>query len=150
MRQGYSRGAMGREMPVEARTAEHAQTRARRLVPFVAAGIVGVVAIVAARPVDEAELAVAIAVGLGSAALVVAVPWQRLPSLASAIPALGFIAAVAVLRDAAGGPIAGVGPLVLLPVLWLGLYGTRLQLAVVIPAIAVAFFAPIVLEGAPR
>src|SRR4051812_26592052 len=140
----------GKESPEAARTAAQDVSPARRLLPFVAVGIVGVLAVTASRPIDGRELAIAIAVGLVAIAMVVWLPWARLPSVAGAVPALLFIASVAILRDAAGGPVAGVGPLVLLPVLWLGLYGTRLQLALVVPAIGIAFFVPIVLVGAPE
>ena len=140
----------GRESPDSARTAVGAETRARRLLPFAAATMLCVVAVAASRPVDEVELAIAVAVGFMAAPLVIFVPWQRLPSVLGVLPALVFIVAVAILREATGGPVAGVGPLALLPVLWLGLYGTRQQLAIAVPATALVFFAPIVIEGAPK
>jgi diguanylate cyclase (GGDEF)-like protein len=40
--------------------------------------------------------------------------------------------------------------LVLLPILWFALYGTRTDLAVVIPAVGASFFLPIVLVGDPQ
>src|SRR3954469_19168590 len=140
----------GARQDTEVTAVDGGQSVARRLVPFIAVGVFAAAVVVASRPVEGLGLAIAIALGAVAAALVVAVPWSRLPSAAGAIPALAFIAAVAVFRDAAGGPVTGVGPLLLLPVVWLGLYGSRTQLAIVIPAIGIAFFAPIVLEGAPR
>src|SRR4051794_38148484 len=105
-----------------ATTADPRPAAALRLVPFLAVGVLGVAVIAISHTIDASELAVAMAAGGTATALVVAVPWARLPSVAGAIPALAFIAAIAVFRDAAGGPLAGVGPLFLLPVLWLGLY----------------------------
>src|SRR3954470_9251794 len=139
----------GKRADATATTAEPRQSAARRLVPFLAVGVLGASVTVASRPVDGSELGVALAIGALATALVALVPWGRLPSTAGAIPALLFIASVAVFRDAAGGPTAGIGPLLLLPVLWLGLYGSRAQLAIVVPAVGIAVFAPIVIEGAP-
>ncbi|MEA2451054.1 MAG: hypothetical protein QOG63_2986 [Thermoleophilaceae bacterium] len=127
----------------------HDQSALRRLAPFFAVAVTSLLVVAISRHVPVGDAVVAAAIGLSAAALVLWVPWDRLPTLAGAVPALVFIVAVAFLRDAAGGPIAGMGPLFLLPVLWLGLYGTRLQLSIVVPAIAVAFFVPIVTVGAP-
>jgi diguanylate cyclase (GGDEF)-like protein len=139
----------GTETEARAMTAEPRQPAARRLFPFLGVGALGVAVIVASRSVDGSQTAVALAMGALATALVVWVPWGRLPSTAGAIPALLFIAALAVFRDAAGGATAGMGPLFLLPVLWLGLYGSRTQLGIVVPAVGLAFFVPIVVEGAP-
>ena len=52
------------------------------------------------------------------------------PATAAAqnIPPLAFFVGVVLLRDAGGGADSGVGPLVLLPVCWLALYGGRAAL----------------------
>ena len=53
------------------------------------------------------------------------VPWWRLPAWAQAAPPLLYFAIVALLRDAAGADASIFTALVLLPVFWFALYGTR-------------------------
>src|ERR687890_279664 len=101
----------GTPVDATATTADPRQSAARRLIPFLAVGVLGAAVTVAARPVDGSQLAIAVGLGAVATALVALVPWARLPVVAGAIPALLFIAAVAVFRDAAGGPAAGIGPL---------------------------------------
>jgi diguanylate cyclase (GGDEF)-like protein len=122
----------------------------RRIAPFVAVALLGAIVTLLGGPVDGGEFAIGCGLGALAGALVVLLPWHRLPSWAGIAPALVFLAAVAFLRDAAGGPLTGLGGLVLLPVLWFALYGTRRQLAVVIPAIGLTFLLPIVLVGGPE
>jgi diguanylate cyclase (GGDEF)-like protein len=122
----------------------------RRIAPFVAVAAVGAIVTVVGGPVDAAEFFIAVALATGAGAMVVFVPWPRLPALAGTVPALVFLAAVGFLRDAAGGPVAGLGALVLLPILWFALYGTREQLWIVTPAVGLAFFVPIVVVGEPK
>ena len=131
-------------------TAASGSPRARRLAPFAAVGIVCVLVAAVAFDIDGAGLWIAVALGAAAGAMVLWLPWERLPAWGGAVPALLFVAAVVSLRDAAGGSAVGVSALVLLPVLWLGLYGNRRQLAIVVPGIALAFFLPIVLIGEPK
>src|SRR4051812_5015968 len=51
-------------------------------------------------------------------AFTAAVPWARRPDWWTLVPVLGFMAVVALLREAGGGNSSGVGPMVLLPVIW--------------------------------
>jgi diguanylate cyclase (GGDEF)-like protein len=127
--------------------AAYESSAVRRLAPFVGVALVGTAVAVAALGVEASGLWVALGLGLSALVMILVTPWRRLPSWAGAIPALVFLAGVGFLRDAAGGPVAGVSPLVLLPALWLGLYGNRRQLAIVIPAVGAAFLVPIVLIG---
>ena len=131
-----------------ARTADPA-SRARRLAPFLAAAAAGVLVTSTAADLGAPGFWIGGALIPVVAAMVVWAPWHRLPSWAGVGPALVFLLAVVFLRHAAGGSTAGISPLVLLPVLWLGLYGTRLQLAIVVPAIGAAFFMTILVIGDP-
>ena len=141
--------ATGKDSPTAARLAAHEVPAVRRLVPFAVVAILSFVVIVISREVELVSTAPSVALCLVAVALVVWAPWRKLPRHAPAVPALMVILAVALLRDAAGGPVAGMGPLFLLPVLWIGLYGTRAQLLLATPAIALAFFVPIVAVGGP-
>ena len=76
-------------------------------------------------------------------------PWWRLPAWAQAAPPLLYFAIVALLRDAAGADASIFTALVLLPVFWFALYGTRPQLLVSVAGVFVTLAAPALIVGAP-
>jgi diguanylate cyclase (GGDEF)-like protein len=123
---------------------------ARRVVPFLAAAAFGLVLGTVSIPeAGVGELAASIGLTLAVVASA-ALPWTRLPVWAQVVPPLVYLLAVALLRDAVGGASSGVGILVLLSALWVALYGTRAQLLAVLAALAVVFYAPMILIGAPE
>ena len=138
-----------RALPQAVWSAASESPGARRLAPFVAVALVGFGAAAATTDLSMAGLWIALALGLAAALMVLLLPWSRLPRWAGAVPALVFLVAVGFLRDGTEGPVAGLSALVLLPVLWLALYGNRLQLAIIVPAVGATFFLPILLVGAP-
>jgi diguanylate cyclase (GGDEF)-like protein len=75
----------------------------------------------------------------------VAAPWELLPGWGPCTLAFAYLIVVALLR-AAGGP-SGVAPMVLLPVFWLGLCGTRRQLWCLLVAVMLIFVIPLLLVG---
>jgi diguanylate cyclase (GGDEF)-like protein len=89
----------------------------------------------------------AAAVTLAIAAVAVGVPTRRLPPWAPCALSFGYLLAYVLLRIA-GGP-SGVAPMVLLPVFWLGLYGTGRQLGCLLAAIALVSLGPLALAGGP-
>jgi hypothetical protein len=70
--------------------------------------------------------------------------WLRL------IRALLYLLGVGVLREATGGSSGGVGILVLVPVIWVALYGTRRMLVGTLCGVAATYIVPLLLIGAPR
>ncbi len=82
-------------------------------------------------------------------AMVYLVQWWRLPAWAQAAPPLLYYAIVALLRDAAGADASIFTALVLLPVFWFALYGTRTQLLVSLAGLFVTLAAPALIAGAP-
>jgi diguanylate cyclase (GGDEF)-like protein/PAS domain S-box-containing protein len=77
------------------------------------------------------------------------VPWHRLPKVAEvAGPALGVMA-IAFVRDGTGGHESGYSALMLLAVLWVGLYGTPRQLAITVVVVFLALAIPVVMIGGP-
>ncbi|MGZ4436947.1 MAG: sensor domain-containing protein [Nocardioidaceae bacterium] len=61
-----------------------------------------------------------------------------------------FLGIVVVLRDGSdGGTTSGLAPLLVLPVLWLAIYGTRRDLVGIAAVTATAFVVPVVAVGAP-
>lgn len=79
------------------------------------------------------------------AAAAVAAPWERLPRWGPCALAFAYLVVVALLR-AAGGP-SGVAAMVLLPVFWLGLCGTRRQLWYLLVGVTLLFIVPLLLVG---
>ena len=71
-------------------------------------------------------MVVAGALTIALAVTAVAAPWDRLPAWSPSTLPFAYLIVVALLRRA-GGP-TGVTAMVLLPVFWLGLCGTRRQL----------------------
>jgi diguanylate cyclase (GGDEF)-like protein len=120
----------------------------RRIAPF-AVGACLAFPLVVLPPPDENLWAVNVAalitlliIGLGLFA-----PWGRLPAGARAVLPLAYFLAIALLRDAEGGAASGYGTLVLLPILWLALYGTRRQLLLSLAAMTAIFVIPIFWQG---
>jgi diguanylate cyclase (GGDEF)-like protein len=73
----------------------------------------------------------------------------QLHSGAAILGIVAYLASVALLRDGAG-PTGGYGPLVLVPVVWAALQGRRLELGVAVVGVAVVYFLPTLLIGAPN
>jgi hypothetical protein len=97
---------------------------ARRAVPFAIAALVGL-AVGPLPPNGVALTPFLLAAGLTAMLLatVVFVPWDRWSPDVQIILPLAYLGVVALLREAGGGTQAGVAVLVLLPVMWVSLYG---------------------------
>jgi len=121
----------------------------RRLAPFAGATVLGLALGLIGSRVDVAELGVSLALTVALSAVVVLVPWPRVPTWTRALPAFAYLLAVGVLRDAAGGAGSGLSSLTLLPIFWVALYGTRAQLIAVLVATAAVLYFPFVVIGAP-
>ena len=77
-------------------------------------------------------------------------PWERLPDWAWLIIPIGYIAVIAIIRDAQGGSDSGLVVVYLLPIVWLSLYGRRLHLLVGLFCMDLALLVPLLLVGAPN
>jgi diguanylate cyclase (GGDEF)-like protein len=64
--------------------------------------------------------------------------------------ALLYLLAVGLLREATGGATGGVGILVLVPVVWVSLYGTLRMLRVTLTGVALTYVLPLLLIGGER
>lgn len=123
----------------------------RRTAPFVAAMVLSYAAI--RLPADTRKTDEILTAGGLNLLLVVAVavlPWHRFPRFADVLPPLAYMVVVAMLRDALGGAPSAYSTLLILPVLWIALYGTRAQLAVSVLGVAVLLVMPILLIGNPE
>jgi diguanylate cyclase (GGDEF)-like protein len=93
---------------------------------------------------NPGEVVVAGALTLAIAVVAMAVPSRSLPKRAPCAIAFTYLLVILVLRDA-GGP-SGVAPLMLLPVFWLSLYGSRRELWCLLIAVALVVFVPLLAE----
>ena len=98
---------------------------------------------------DAGRLGAAIFLAVALAVAVWFVPWQQLPGWTEALPPLAWFGVVALMRSSQEGATASYGPLLLLPVLWLLLYGTRGQLAAAVGCVALSLSVPIAARGGP-
>lgn len=112
-----------------------------RVAPFAAVVILALASLVASpRPpyVVHATLAVAAVV-----VACVLVPWRRLPRWAQTLPVLAsFVPLALLVVPAVTVESTGLGVLALLPVLWIGLYGSRLALVAAVVGVAAVYVAP--------
>ena len=120
----------------------------RRATPFAVAMLVAFAVLpLGDDAVGIGWLAGALGLSVVLAAVTWFVPWADLPDWAEAIPPLAWFGVVAMLRESQDGALTGYGPLVLLPVLWLLLYGTRAQITVAVGCVAVTLSLPILADG---
>jgi PAS domain S-box-containing protein len=97
---------------------------------------------------DRPALYAAAAATLTLIAVSLLAPWHRLPVGVQGLVPLAFLGVVALLRESTGG-VAGFAVLVMLPVLWIALYGTLWQLVTAIGLSSCVFLVPILAIGAP-
>jgi diguanylate cyclase (GGDEF)-like protein len=121
-----------------------------RVAPFAGAATIALVlGLLPATSSDGDMLAAAAVLTTIVIAAALLVPWVRLPAWCQATIPLSFFAVVALLRQAGGGTTSGYSPMVMLPILWLAIYGSRTQLRLAIAATAATFLAPLILVGPP-
>ena len=111
-----------------------------RQAPFVIPGVVGVT-ICLCDTAHWKRPALMAAAGALLAVLTVGgfvIPWVRLPRWLAIVPAVGFAVVVSLLGLGLDAPPPGLGPLMLLPALWIAVYGTRRELAICFGLIAVS------------
>jgi diguanylate cyclase (GGDEF)-like protein len=114
-----------------------------RLAPWVAAGVLAF-ALLPLLPDGITEPANLIAGALVPIILVIALiaPWERLPTWTQALPAMVPFLMVALIRSSHESTESAYTPVVLLPVFWFALYGTRPQLLVSVAAVGVTLAIP--------
>jgi diguanylate cyclase (GGDEF)-like protein len=80
-------------------------------------------------------------------ATVVLAPRERLPRALAVATGLAYLALIALLRHAGGGNGSGLGPLVILPVMWFALHGRPLELWSAVLGSAAVYWVPILLDN---
>jgi len=121
-----------------------------RVAPFAWVGIIAVVLLLLpSKTANGSELAVGAALMMLLLAVALLMPWARLPDWCQATPALFSLAVIALVRHGGGGATSGYAPLVLLPVLWLAIFGSRTQLRLAVAVTAAILLGPLLLVGPP-
>jgi diguanylate cyclase (GGDEF)-like protein len=121
---------------------------ALNLAPFAASAALAALVAIIGTEVDWTRYAISLGIGV-LAGLSRLFPWPERPfdRIREVLPALIFLVSVAFLRSSAGGAQSGVAVVVLLPVFWTALYGTRLELCILTVGLFVFFFTPPLLVG---
>ena len=103
---------------------------ARKLAPFGIPAVAGyLVALLPSDATREATWLAAAGALLALSALVTALaPWDRMPRHYRVVPPLAYIGVLALMRMGTDGSTSAFIPLLLLPLVWLALYGTRGEL----------------------
>lgn len=122
----------------------------RRAWPFVLAGVVARVMLwlPGSTATDRWALFTAAGLTIGLLAVAVFTPWRRLPLWTQGLVPMAFLGVIALIREGTGGA-GGYSVLVILPVLWLALYGSLWQLLTAILLSVFVFLVPILVIGAP-
>jgi diguanylate cyclase (GGDEF)-like protein/PAS domain S-box-containing protein len=121
---------------------------ARRIAPFVAAGILPFALVpVAGLSFADPRVAIAAAMVPLIAASTLLVPWERLPAWPQAILPLSYFVILALLRDAGGSTPSVFDPLLAIPITWFAIYGTGRELALSIVGMGLTLLLPMVLPG---
>lgn len=122
----------------------------RQVGALVGAVLLGFLAM-AIRQVPEARAGLLVRASILTAATVAAtvlVPWQRIPSVVHRALPLVYLMVVYFTRDATGGVSSSYSQLALLPLLWVAVYGTVLELGGTLLATALVLGVPLVNGGA--
>jgi diguanylate cyclase (GGDEF)-like protein len=122
----------------------------RPFVPFV--GIVALAFATTGLQTAGTHWWLVLVAGIGAACVALlagVMPWSALPPSALLVLAICADVVIALLRQAQGGSTSGYGPLVILPVVWVGVTLGRRAVAAISCATALMFGLPILIVGAP-
>jgi diguanylate cyclase (GGDEF)-like protein len=119
----------------------------RELVPFAGAMLLGFVLVPIGAKVNWPEYALALTLALALILGTALTPWQRVPAAVRLVPPVVFLGVAALLRDSGGGYNSGVATLVLLPVFWVALHGSRAGLGVMVFGVGAFLAVPVLAVG---
>jgi diguanylate cyclase (GGDEF)-like protein len=134
--------------------AGHTESRAavaRRLGPFAITALTAWVAVLFGTKMQWSEYGISLALLAGSWTYGVMTVLRGNALTGTVLGSLGFLAALGLLRDAAGGSVAAISIVSLLPVFQTALYTRdRLGLWIVLAGIAGFYLAPLIFVGPPN
>ncbi|MEW6058566.1 MAG: GGDEF domain-containing protein [Actinomycetota bacterium] len=121
----------------------------RQVGSLVGAALLGLLSF-AMRQVSSGSASLILQASTLTAATVIAtllVPWERLPSILHRLMPLAYVVVAYMTAQATGGIESSYAQLVLLPVLWVAVYGSGLELVGALAAAAVALGASVLASG---
>lgn len=104
----------------------------RRIAPFAAAAVFAEASLALSYGSLRMQATIISVVLLALTALLVALPYDRLPPLSTAAVPLVYMGSLLALNFAVRGSNAGFGPLLLVPLVWTALYHRRLDTSIVV------------------
>ena len=113
-----------------------------RLAPWVTAGAVAFLLVPFLPGAGGAETLVAAALVTAVVGVSMLVPWARLPEWVQGVPPFVLYVGVALVRGEIDSPVAAYTPVVLVPVFWFALYGTRAELVLSVAAVGITLALP--------
>jgi diguanylate cyclase (GGDEF)-like protein len=114
----------------------------QRLLPWVGAGVLAFVLLPFLPGGTNVGNLIAAALLPVSIAWAVLPRWERHPAWLQALPCMVPFVMIGLVRGFNESPIAAYSPVVLLPVFWFALYGTRPQLIVSVVAVGITYAVP--------
>jgi len=126
--------------------------RLQRILPFLGlvTAALGLVALPPGEPGRFTGLGIAFVGFTVGAALIVLVPWQRIPDWPRVGLVALFCANVAIVRESTGGGRSGFAIVLLLVIVWQAAYGTRAQIAISLVLCGLTLTLPSVFVGGER
>ena len=130
---------------------QHSTVQPREILPFAGAALLGLLVVLLPGPPTDWTL---FAIGAGLTFVIGAVGFaaaglRRGRALIVILP-LAYFLAIALLRHSGTTGAAGFVPLIILPIVWLALFGSRVQLLIGLAAMTVALLVPFLAFGEPR
>jgi diguanylate cyclase (GGDEF)-like protein len=113
-----------------------------RLLPWVGSGVLAFVLLPLLPGATDLGNLIAGALIPISVAWALLPRWERYPAWMQALPPLLPFVMIALVRGTNESPIAAYSPVVLLPVFWFALYGTRPQLLVSVACVGITYAVP--------
>ncbi len=113
-----------------------------RLLPWVGAGVVAFLLLPLLPGADNLGNLLAALLLPVSVAWCLLPRWERHPAWMQALPCLLPFVMIGFVRGFNASPIAAYSPVVLLPVFWFALYGTRIQLLVSVMGVGITYAVP--------
>jgi two-component system sensor histidine kinase/response regulator len=121
------------------------------MLPFALAAIAGLASVaLPGPPMDHTLFGIACGVTAGTLVIGLVLLGRHQERWLIGILPVGYLVVAALLRHASAGSASGFLPLVLVPVVWLGVFGTRRQLIVGLVALAVTLLVPFAVFGEPH
>ena len=130
---------------------QHSTVQPREILPFAGAALLGLLVILLPGPPTDWAL---FAIGSGLTFAIAAIGFaaagvKRGRPLILLLP-LAYFAAIVLLRHSATTGAGGFVPLIILPIVWLAMFGSRVQLLIGLAAMTVALLVPFLAFGEPR